>query len=303
MPGLGHRVDQLLAVERVREGLAHFRIVEGRFGRVEAIVVGGQARRRIVLRGQNRVGLDAVQVVQRDVLHIELAVFIHGKGSRILGHHDGIDARDLHLVRVKVVRVLDENHLVIMLPRVEHVGAVGHNVLRLGPLVTVRLDGIPGYGTVDPHAGDGGKITRRLLERELDGEIVDCPDADSVEIRVLARVHGLGVLDDIVDVGIVGGRLWVDRPLHGVFDVVGRDLFQLLDLLVVQVVADPVHVLAHRERPDQAVAGDAPLARQLGDHLHRVVVKVGQSQEQSRCDLDGHTVRRQGRVARGWLGL
>jgi hypothetical protein len=199
----------------------------------------------------------------------------------------------VHVLGVPVLVVLDHEHVLLRLPLLEDVGAVGDNVTRLGPVVAVLVDGPlreRPEGIVRRHVDEVG---RRPEKGVLERVVVDRLDADVVEIGVLAGVEGIGALDHHGGhVGVIGGGGGIENALHGVDEVAGRDRMPVGPLGLAQLEGDGEPVGA-----DRVGLGDARIA-QVG---FRVVLH--EPFEQAEVHIRGGHVAQERRIYRRLRGV
>ncbi len=152
-------------------------------------------------------------------MQLASAVAVVGGGLR---HHLQID----HLVQhgvpvVPVVRVALGGQPLIGGPLLEHKGAVGDDIARFDPLLTIFLDG--GFG-----GREGGVVRQRLQEEgnrffqgHLQGMFIQRLDPQCIgALLALNHFAGIGDTHQFDKPGVVGGGLGIGRPLPAV-DIVG----------------------------------------------------------------------------------
>ena len=125
-------VDEGLAIERERQGLADLRIVEGRGRGIDDQIVGDVGRHQLA-DGLRRLRLDVLEQRDRHVgreRHVELAGHERQDAGRAVLDHLPVDAVEIGLALLPVVRVAHELHRLAALeldelerPRADRIGA------------------------------------------------------------------------------------------------------------------------------------------------------------------------------------
>ena len=94
-----------------------------------------------------------------------------------------------------------------------------------------------------------------MFEGDADGAVVGGGDADLGEVGEGALVEGLGVLDDVEEVGVVGGEGRGQHALPRGEEIAGGD----------GVAVGPLRVGAEVERVGELVGGELPALGDAGD--------------------------------------
>ena len=169
----------------------------------------------------------------------------------------------------------------------------------------------PGPGRAAPvgitDGGDGahvdrqpGRVGQQLeeigngpLQRDLQGPRIGGREADPGEIGLAAPVEGLRALDDVEEIGVVGGEGRGEDPPPGIHAVLGGE----------RLAVGPLQSGAEMESVDEAVGGNFPA---LGERRFRVRGRIAAHQRLEKRGDDlalgdpGHDVRVEvGHVAAG----
>ncbi len=123
---------------------------------------------------------------------------------------------------VEEARVLRQLDMVAQPPCDRAERAIGNVVGGLGPGVPPALDGVARYGIHARVLGDLGQVGGRVLERQLQREVAQGPRAEARGVQA-APVHRLGVLQEIQQIGVGRGRVWIQQAAEGVDEIVGGD--------------------------------------------------------------------------------
>ena len=208
-----------------REGLAHAHVVERLSIDDKAIVIAPELWHALetgqlgeALFFQNR---DAVVVNE-----IELALFVHGQGCRLLIDHEHLDFFHSRLAE-KEIRIGAELDLIFMLPGGEQERAVRHDVARFRPFGSELLDDILALGVGDLKSGDGDEIGGRVFQFHLQRRVVLSLDAQQRLIADLSLVVFLRVQDVEEDIGILGSGFWIQQALPRILEVLGSDFLSI----------------------------------------------------------------------------
>ena len=113
-----------------------------------------------------------------------------------------------------------------------------------------------------------------MFEGDADGVGVGGGDADLGEVGELALVEGLGVLDDVEKVGVVGGEGRGEHALPGSEEIAGSD----------GVAVGPLGVGAKVERIGEVVGGELPAGGDAGDGCEGFGVFADEALEEGRED-------------------
>ena len=181
----------------------------------------------------------------------------------------------------------------LVIPRLEHEGAVGDDVLGVRPVVAELLDGrlVDREERVVRDLPEEPGLLRRQLH--LERVVVHGGDGDLVGERRtvgLAAVVLRRALDAIELVRVVGRQLGAERPLPGVHEVLGGD----------RIAVRPRRVLVEVERDGGPV--DLPAVSRDGLGLERVGIQLHERVHQGQDDVRRRRVRGLARIERRRLG-
>ena len=174
------------------EGLAHAHVVEGSLGRVDDEEPGAEIRAELDLILEAL--LERLHLVGRKIVGgVELAGLVAAHHGGEVRGREVVDRVDLDVLGVVVVLVLDELDVRVRHELGELVGAVRHHVAGLDEVLAELLD----RGLMHGQAGLVGQqfeeVGGRLLERDLEGLVVDGLDAEFLDLA-LALVDLLGFM-------------------------------------------------------------------------------------------------------------
>ena len=146
----------------IAKRLAHARIVEGRLGCVDRVVIDAEIGRDPGLVRQ-------VLVQPVDLLGGEVGLNVDLAGAELLGR--GVpflrrvpnDPVDRDVVGIIEGLVLDGRHMGVRHPLLEHIGAVADEVAGLDPVIAMFLDLVLGHGI----GGLMGQLLQEIGSREI----------------------------------------------------------------------------------------------------------------------------------------
>ena len=246
----------VLPVDGVGHGAAHLHVVEGRLGHLGQQVPRAGVRIAEDLLAGAGIVLQPLEVGRLQRGQVELVVLV-GQGARGHGMIGMIDLVEGHVLGAEEVLVLPEHHDLVVLPRLEHEGAVADDVGGLRPLVAELLDGRPVAGQRRQVRGQHREVAAGPLQGHLERPVVLGPDADLPGIGDLLLVERLGVLDVVEKRRVRRGRGRVELALPGVLEVPRG----------AGAAVRPLRVLADGERPHRAVRIRRHLAGHVGHRL------------------------------------
>ncbi len=182
------------------------------------------------------------------------------EGGRDVIHRVVIDLFDVDVFGIVIGLALFGADVAVGNPFDDGVGAVGNDVAGLNPLFAKLFDQMHGHreGCVVGERVD--KIRRGLFEREFDGLVIDYTYAQLVGFH-LAGVDRFGVLDGILQIGVVRRPFRIEQTLEGVFEILGLD----------RLAIAPDGIFADGEGVNQAIIGDCVIGSLA---QHRLGVRI-----------------------------
>ena len=269
--------DDLLLVDRQRQRMPHALIGPGRPRHVVLQPFGRREGKRIELALERRIPLNPGDVLRGQAGHEVDLIRLEGpelRGTDIAGgdrHLDMLDRRFL----AAVIGIGVHGDGLIVDPGGQLVGPVGDDILRRDPFVAELLDDRLRHRRQIGQRQLGAELRRQARRHDLERIVAGRLDADFAEIRDLAFVVVIGILDVAQEDGDLASRLRLEDALPGIYPIGGGDGLAIRPF-VVRVEGDGPSAAVRRELDALGL-------------LHReaaVLVQPRQRLEQLRVDED-----------------